>query len=179
MPADRQLILYIATSLDGYIAQPNDDLGFLSVVEKAGEDYGYSAFTATVDTIIMGRKTYDWVTARTEFPHLDKTAYIITRMPRASIGNTHFYTGSLPDLVQVLKAQPGKHIFCDGGAEVANALLMHQLIDELIISVVPVLVGSGIKLFQDGRPVQPFTLVSTKTFDTGLVQLHYRRAESH
>jgi dihydrofolate reductase len=110
-----------------------------------------------------------------EFPHANKQAYIITRTQRPNIGNTVFYTGSLKELVGKLKNEPGKNIFCDGGAEVVHELLMHQLIDEFIISVVPILVGNGTTLFKDGRPEQALQLVSTRSFDTGLTQLHYKR----
>lgn len=65
-----------------------DDLSFLSAVAKEGEDYGYQAFTARVDIVIMGRKTYDWVLQHADFPHQDKTTYIITRSQRPSVGNT-------------------------------------------------------------------------------------------
>lgn len=172
----RKLILYIAASLDGYIAKPNDDLSFLSIVQKEGEDYGYADFVNSVDTVILGRKTYDWVMAQVpEFPHADKTSYIITRNTRPDIGKTHFYTGNVKDLVSKLKSEEGKNIFCDGGAEIVNELLKDDLIDEFIISVIPVLVGNGTRLFKDGRPEQPVELVSSKSFEKGLVQLHYKR----
>jgi dihydrofolate reductase len=109
-----------------------------------------------------------------DFPHADKDAYIITRTPRPDIGNVKFYTGDIPTLVNKLKSVNGKNIFCDGGAEIVNELLKHNLIDEFIISVIPVLVGSGIKLFNDGRPEQKLELLSTKPFNKGLVQLHYK-----
>jgi dihydrofolate reductase len=174
---NRKLILYIATSLDGYIAQPNDDLSFLSIVQQEGEDYGYADFIQSVDTVILGRKTYDWVMAQVpEFPHADKTSFVITRTARPDVGKTHFYTGNLQDLVLSLKTQEGKNIFCDGGAEIVHELLQHGLIDEFILSVVPVLVGNGTKLFKNGRPEQRLTLISTQQFVTGLVQLHYRLA---
>jgi dihydrofolate reductase len=169
----RNLILYIAMSLDGYIAKPNDDLGFLSTVQKEGEDYGYSDFISTVDTVIIGRKTYEWVTRSFAFPHGDKKAYVITRTARPSIGRLEFYTGSLSELVRKLKAQGGKNIYCEGGAEIVNELLNNFLIDELIISVIPIFVGSGTSLFMDGRPEQRLQLIDAKKFETGLVQLHY------
>ncbi|MDL2314797.1 dihydrofolate reductase family protein [Bacteroidales bacterium OttesenSCG-928-C19] len=174
----RKLILYIATSIDGYIAKPNNDLGFLKIVEKEGEDYGYAEFTANIDTIILGRKTYDWVLNEIGSSHYDNggnDVYVITRTQRPSIGKTTFYTGNLVELVQQLKNESGKDIFCDGGAEIVNELLKNDLIDEFIISVVPILVGNGIRLFKDGRPEQQLEFVSAKTFDTGLTQLHYRK----
>lgn len=163
-------------SLDGYIAQPNDDLSFLSIVQKEGEDYGYGEFIKTVDTVILGRKTYDWVMKQVpEFPHADKETYVITRSPRKATGNTSFHSGNLKELITRLKSENGSNIFCDGGAEIVNALLKENLIDELILSVIPILLGNGTRLFQNQYPEQLLELVSTKTFDTGLVQLHYNR----
>jgi dihydrofolate reductase len=170
----RKVILYIASSLDGYIAGENDDLSFLAAVHKEGEDYGYHAFIESVDTVILGRKTYQWVMGQVAtFPHADKTSYILTRTPRPSIGTTHFYTGDPGELIRNLKSEPGAHIFCDGGAEVVHTLMKENLIDEIILSVIPVLLGKGIQLFKDGRPELPLRLLSCKQFDTGLVQLHY------
>lgn len=174
----RKLFIYIATSLDGYIAKPNDDLSFLKLVEKEGEDYGYAAFTSIIDTIILGRKTYDWVLKSIGTSHYDngeRDVYVITRTERPNVGKTIFYTGDLSELVKQLKSKEGKHIYCDGGAEVINELLKADLIDEMIISVIPVLLGNGTRLFKDGRTEQQLELVNTKSFDTGLVQLHYRR----
>lgn len=174
----RKLSLFIATSLDGYIAKPNDDLSFLKLVEKEGEDYGYADFTSTIDTLIIGRKTYDYVLKEIGSAHYDsgqKDVYVITRTERPPVGRTTFYTGSLTELVQRLKSESGKNIYCDGGAEIINELLKDDLIDELIISIVPILLGNGTRLFKDDRPAQMLELLHTKTFDTGLTQLHYRR----
>lgn len=179
MDKNRKVILYIATSLDGYIAQPNDDLSFLSIVEQEGQDYGYADFIKTVDAVIIGRKTYDKVISMGfDFPHADKDAYIITRTPRANIGSVKFYTDNLKSLVDKLKSENGKNIFCDGGAEIVNELLKDNLIDEFIISIIPILFGNGTKLFKDGRPEQKLELVSVKHFDKGLTQLHYKRADN-
>lgn len=174
----RKLFLFIATSLDGYIAKPNDDLSFLKLVEKEGEDYGYAKFTDTIDTIILGRKTYDYVVKEIGSSHYDngnRNVYVITRTERQSAGKTTFYTGNLAELVQRLKSENGKNIYCDGGAEIINELLKNDLIDELIISVIPILLGNGTRLFKDNRPEQALEFVNTKSFQTGLVQLHYKR----
>ncbi len=172
----RKLILYIATSVDGYIAKSNDDLSWLDMVAAEGEDYGYHDFIKTVDTAIVGRKTYDKVLSMgVDFPHADKDCYIITRTPRATIGNIKFYTSDLVKLVEDLKLKPGKNIFCDGGAEIVTLLMQAQLIDEYIISVIPVFLGDGIRLFKDGRPETNLQLLSVKPFASGLVQHHYRK----
>lgn len=171
---ERKVILYIAMSLDGYIAKKDDDLGFLSMVEKEGEDYGYNDFVSTVDAVIVGRKTYDKVLSMGyDFPHSNKDAYIITRTARDPIGSVKFYTGSLPALVAELKAKQGKHIFVDGGAEIVHELLKENLIEEFYISIIPILLGDGILLFKDERPELKLKLMSAKQFETGLVQLHY------
>ena len=174
----RKLIIYIATTLDGYIAKPNDDLSFLKLVEKEGEDYGYNDFIATIDTIIVGRKTYDYVLKEIGASHYDngeRNVYVITRTEKPGVGRTIFFSGNLTQLVKQLKSETGKNIYCDGGAEIINELLKNDLIDEFVISVIPVLVGNGTRLFKDNRPEQELELVSAKTFETGLTQLHYKR----
>lgn len=170
-----KVILYIACSLDGYIAKPNDDLSFLDIVQQEGEDYGYAEFIATVSTVILGRKTYDWIRKHVpEFVHADKHTYVVTRTAQPGQDNLTFYTGSLPELVAQLKAAAGGHIFVDGGAEIVHEFLKEKLIDELIISVIPILVGDGVRLFKDGRPEQLLELVSVQHFEKGLVQSHYK-----
>lgn len=174
----RKISLFIATSLDGYIAKLNDDLSFLKLVEKEGEDYGYAEFTATIDTLIIGRRTYDYVLKEIGASHYDngeRDVYVITRTERPQVGRTIFYTGSITELVKRLKSKEGKDIYCDGGAEVINELLKHDLIDDLIISVIPVLLGNGTRLFKDGRPEQVLDLVEVKSYETGLTQLYYKR----
>ena len=173
---ERKVVLYIAASLDGYIAAPGDDLSFLSVAEQEGEDYGYGAFIKTVDTVIVGRKTYDWVMKHVpRFPHADKESYVMTRTEKPAVGNTRFYTGAINELVTGLKSKEGATIFVDGGAEVVNSLLRHQLIDEFIVSIIPVLLGNGTRLFQEGFVQQHLVLQDAKPFSTGLVQLHYKK----
>lgn len=174
----RKTALFIAMSLDGYIAKPNDDLGFLKLVEKEGEDYGYAAFTGTIDTVIIGRRTYDYVLKEIGPSFYDngkRDVYVITRTQRPPVGRTIFYKGNIPELIKKLKSGKGKNIYCDGGAEVINELLRHDLIDEFIISVVPILLGNGTRLFKDGRPEKILEFIQAKTFDTGLAQLHYKR----
>lgn len=174
----RKISLFVATSLDGYIAQPNDNLDFLKLVEKDGEDYGYKDFTDTIDTIIVGRKTYDYVLREVGPTHYDngsRDVYVMTRTVRPAMGRTFFFDGKLTDLIKDLRSKEGRGIYCDGGADVINEFLRHDLIDELIISIVPVLLGSGTRFFNDGNTEKRLQLVRVETFDTGLTQLHYKR----
>lgn len=172
----RQLILYIAISLDGYIAKDEDNLDFLSVVEQPGEDYGYSAFQQEIDTLIWGRKTYDKVQSfGIEFPHKDKRCIVLSKTKTGRDENVEFYGGDLKELITALKQEKGKNIYCDGGGEVVYALLKDELIDKMIISIIPHLVGNGVRLFKDGRPEQYLKLTHSTTYPSGLVQLWYEK----
>ena len=174
MKPERKVILYIASSLDGYIAKSNDDLSFLSRVQQEGQDYGYAKFIDNVDTVILGRKTYDWVMKQVkEFPHAQLDSYIITRTPRQDIGKIKFYTGNLKELVLRLRQERGKNIFIDGGAEIVNELFKEKLIDQIYLSIVPILLGDGVRLFKGGLPEQNLKLINSKQFETGLIQLQY------
>lgn len=171
-----KLILYISMSLDGYIATKNDDISWLSIVEKEGEDYGYAKFTETIDTYIVGRKTYDTVLKLTGgiFPQAKKyKCYVITRKERQPENGVTFYNGKIEDLVSELKNKNGKNIYCDGGAEIVKLLVEQNLIDEYIVSIIPILLGEGKKLFLEGKKQTQLTTKSVKQFESGLVQLHY------
>jgi len=172
--AKRKVVVYIATSVDGFIAQEGDKLDFLSLVEKEGEDYGYNQFIDTVSTVIVGRRTYNWVIQHVPvFPHSSKETFVITSEKRESEGNIQFYNQSPVILVKQLLQNNGGTIFVDGGANVIHQLLDENLIDELILSVIPILVGKGTRLFQDRQQLNVLQLKSEKHFDKGLVQLHY------
>ncbi len=170
----RKVILYIAMSLDGYIATNDDDLSFLELVQQDGEDYGYEQFVKQIDTVIIGRKTYDWVTQHVTFPHTDKQTYVITKQTKTGDDNLIFYNGSLRELIAELKQKEGKHIYCDGGATLVNALLQEKLIDDMIISIIPVVLGGGKRLFKEGLPMQQLHLLYSRNFKSGLVQVHYQ-----
>jgi dihydrofolate reductase len=177
----RKLILYIATSLDGYIARLNGDLDWLDIVQVEGEDYGYQHFVESVDTVIVGRKSYDKVmTLVDEFPHKDKKCYILTRSEReSSEANLVFYNKSLEMLLETLRQEGGAHIYCDGGAEVVTELMRLDAIDEYIISIIPIFLGDGIRLFKANRPEMHLQLIDATAFSTGLVQLQYARKREH
>ncbi|MFY8021668.1 MAG: dihydrofolate reductase family protein [Bacteroidia bacterium] len=176
----RKLIVYIACSIDGYIAKPNDNLDFLKIVEKEGEDYGYASFFESVDTILIGRRTFDWVVQQVGLAHyqaLDKRVIVISSQAKAQEKNIEYYSGSIPQLIEELKSKEGKNLFCDGGALLIHELLQHHLIDEIYLSIVPILLGDGISLFKSGREEQRYQVKNVQSFDTGLVQIHYTKVE--
>ncbi len=162
-------------SLDGFIATKDDSLDFLSAMEEEGQDYGYVAFKSSIDTVIMGRRTYDKV-VNMGFPnpHPDKKTYIITRESKPDLENIAFYNQDVVQLIQKLKDENGLNIYCDGGASLAQHLFSNHAIDEIIISVIPILLGDGIRLFDGVLPQKTLTLSSNKAFPKGLVQLHYQ-----
>ncbi len=171
---ERKTILYIATSLDGYIAGPGDNLDFLSLGSLEGEDYGYKAFEETVDTMIMGRRTYEWVMRQLEkypFSHLE--TYVLTSEHIPNSQHPIYYNGEISSLVANLKSKPGKHIFVNGGAKLITAMMHQNLIDEYIIFIFPILLGDGTRLFRSGRPEEHLKLVDTHAYQKGIVKVHY------
>lgn len=175
----RKVILYIAASIDGYIATKDGNIDFLKSVHSDGEDYGYGPFIKTVDTVIMGRKTYDKILSfAIDWPHGDKKCYVLSRSKSGRDENVHFYNGSVSDLIHNIRKETGLNIYCDGGSDLVYALMQAGLIDQFVISVIPCLLGNGIKLFRDGTPANTLQLKTIKSFKSGLVQACYERAKS-
>ncbi|MHA6248820.1 dihydrofolate reductase family protein [Pontibacter sp. CAU 1760] len=176
--SDRKVILYISMSLDGFIATKDDDLSWLSIVEKEGEDYGYAKLNESVDTYIVGRATYDVILKLTggDFPQADKfKCYVITHQARPDENGVTFYNGTMEALITKLKREEGKHIYCDGGGQIVKLLMEKNLIDEYIVSVIPIILGDGKRLFLGDTNRINLKALPSKHFDTGLVQLHYVR----
>ncbi len=164
-------------SLDGYVATEDDGLDFLSVVDREGEDYGYHDFVKDIDTYIVGRRTYDVAKQLLDgdFPQARKfDCYVITRQEREPSEGVTFYSGNMEDLIKDLRDRPGKNIYCDGGPQIVRLLAEKDLIDEWIISVIPVLIGRGISLFLESDSSRELELLGSKAYPSGLVQLHYR-----
>jgi len=173
---NRKVVLYISMSLDGFIATKNDDISWLSIVEKKGEDYGYEDFNKTIDTYIVGNTTYEKILELTGgiFPQAtDKTCYVITRKEKTNENGVLFYNGAMDTLINDLKKEVGKNIYCDGGSEIVKLLMDKNLIDEYRISIIPIILGDGKRLFKGGTPYQNLKLQQLKSYETGLVHLHY------
>lgn len=175
---EKKVLLYISMSLDGFIAAKDDDLSWLSIVQNGDEDYGYAEMMKGTDTYIVGNKTYHVIRSLTggEFPQA-KThqCYIVTRGEQTNKENITFYNGDLKNLIQQLKVQGGKDIYCDGGGTIVQLLMKDNLIDEYIISVIPVILGDGIRLFKGGIEGIAIEHVETKSFSSGLVQMRYQK----
>jgi len=162
--------VYIAVSADGYIARKDDGLDWLTQVESPGEDYGYAEFMSTIDVLIMGRRTYEVVLGFPTWAYEGKRLVVLTSNPnRPSRHGEEFYSGPLSDLVTRYEGRA----YIDGG-EVIRAFLKANLIDDLTLSTIPIILGSGIPLFAQGLPELPLTLEESRAFPSGLVQSRYR-----
>ena len=165
----RELKLYIAASLDGYIAGPDGEIDWL---ETGGDvDYGYNEFYASIDTTLMGNNTYRLIETLSDFPYQEKTNYVFTRAtPPPVTPHARFVTGDTGAFVRSLKEGPGKDIWLVGGGQLNTAMLNEGLIDEIILTVFPLVLGEGIPLFAPGAARSQFKTVACEVYETGLVQ---------
>ncbi|RAZ67717.1 dihydrofolate reductase family protein [Planococcus maitriensis] len=171
----RKVVCYIAQSLDGYIADKEETLEWLLDVEMDG-DAGYGRFIETVDTILLGRRTYEWVIAHEsgKFPYADLRSYVFTSHPKEDEGQIAFTSEDPASVLKKLKQQPGGTIWPVGGSLLLENLLQEDLIDEFVISIAPVTLGDGIPLFQKAQRRLDFTLERVGK-DGQIAQLHYTR----
>jgi dihydrofolate reductase len=165
--------VFIATSLDGFIARPDGGIDWLARVERSGEDYGYQAFHDSVDTLIVGRKTYETALGFPAWPYGDRRCIVLSHAERQARHNEEFYRGAPAELVARLTTEGCQRAYVDGGA-VIQQFLAAGLITDLTVSIIPILLGDGVRLFGPlGRDL-PLALVSSRAFESGLVQLEYR-----
>jgi dihydrofolate reductase len=160
--------VFIATSLDGYIARRDGSIGWLDIVASPGEDYGFSAFYATVDTLVMGRGTYDTALGFETWPYAGKRVIVLTHRPGEAKHGEEFFAGAVSELSNL----PGR-VYVDGG-NVIRQFLAAGLIDDITLSIIPVVLGDGIRLFDAGTGEHRLRLDEHRAFATGLVQLRYR-----
>jgi dihydrofolate reductase len=163
--------LFIAASLDGYIAGPDDDLSWLFT----DADYGFSSFYAGIDTLIMGRGTYEVVRSFGEWPYPGKRTIVVSRSSGLEIDTpeTELYCGDLPGLTDHLAAQDRHNVWLVGGGELVRSFLEQGLLDQITVSMHPILLGTGVPLFPGGFRRTMLLLKDTSTFEGGLVQLNY------
>jgi len=142
-------------------------------VKAEGEDYGYAAFAATVDVMVVGRGTYDAVLRFGEWPWAGKRVVVMTRRPCPPRADETFFEGTPEALVAKLAAEGARRVYVDGGI-VIRQFLGVGLVDDLTISTIPIVLGDGIPLFAPGGEEQRLALVSSRAFPTGLVQSTWR-----
>ncbi len=170
--------VFIAVSLDGYIARQDGDIGWLLQRDDPTEDHGYAAFIADKEWIVMGRGSYEKVLTFDEWPY-DRPVLVLSRqladtpVPEALKGKVQFSRLSPKDVLNDLAAQNIERVYIDGG-QVIQSFLREGLVAEIVITTVPVLLGSGKPLFGSLPQDIDLTLLSSRSFPSGLVQSHYR-----
>jgi dihydrofolate reductase len=179
MKAKRKIIVQVAISADGYIARPDGDVEWLN--RRPRLDYGMRAFYRTIDTILLGRKTYDWALAywkkmgKKDGMFDKKVAnYVFSRKPpkRAAPG-VEFVSEPVKRFAKRLRAKPGKHIWMMGGGELIASFLDAKEIDEFDIHVIPTFIGKGIPLVAPRHRDIALHLRSVKKYADGSVRLRY------
>jgi dihydrofolate reductase len=172
----RPVILYITASLDGLIAEPGGGMGWLDAASAADTDFGYVDFYASIDTMLMGSTTYEFLLRETEvFPHADREVFVLTSrdLPVAaeSVSLMHHDAAAF---VRELKQRRGGPIWLVGGGKLNRSLLDAGLIDELRLFVQPVVLGNGVPLFAEPHSRAQLTLETTREWPLGIVELRYR-----
>ncbi|MDU6685424.1 MAG: dihydrofolate reductase family protein [Enterobacteriaceae bacterium] len=170
--------VFIAASLDGYIARKDGDINWLLQRDDPTEDHGYAAFIADKDWIVMGRGSYEKVLTFDEWPY-DRPVLVLSRqltalpVPEALKGKVQFSRRTPREVIDDLAAQNAHRVYIDGG-QVIQSFLREGLVADIVITTVPVLLGSGIPLFGSLPHDIDLTLLSSRSFPSGLVQSHYR-----
>ena len=180
MKTGRRIIVYIATSADGYIARPDGDVEWLNRRPRT-VDYGIRAFYTRIDTILWGRKTYDWLLnyykkkGKTSGLFDTKLAnYVFSRNPpRTAAPGVEFVSGPVKPFARRLRALPGKQIWMMGGGELIASFLDAGEIDEFDIHVIPIFIGKGIALIAPRHRDVPLRLLASRKYPDGVVRLRY------
>ena len=179
MKTGRKIIVYIAMSADGYIARPHGDLEWLTRRPHT-IDYGMRALYRSVDTILFGRKTYDWAVnyykKRGKEPHFDRkfVNYAFSRKPPKKVApGVEFVSEPVKKFARRLRAKAGKHIWMMGGGGLIASFLDAREIDEFDIHVIPTLIGKGIPLVAPRHRDIPLRLRSVRKYEDGVVRLRY------
>jgi dihydrofolate reductase len=177
--------VYIATSLDGFIAREDGGLDWLNTANSnvpKGEDCGYRAFMDTVDVLVMGRKSYEKVLSFENWPYGDTRVVVLSRNPIAfpkKIPKSVTHSSETPtELTGRLISEGMQHLYVDGGVTIQR-FLAEGLINELTITIIPILLGSGIRLFGPLPKDIQLTHIATRSFDFGFVQKKYSIEKLH
>ena len=185
MSTRRKVIVHIATSADGYIARPDGDLEWLTSRPAPKGFYGMNAFMRSIDTKVLGRKTYEMsLRLGATFDSKSRTIVFSHHAPPADPpSGVQFVNEAIGRFMDRLRAQPGKDIWLMGGGEIIASFLDEDAIDEFVISVAPVFIGEGIPLLARRQRHALLELLSSERFEDGVVQSRYRvqstRGENH
>lgn len=174
----RKIKLYIAASLDNFIARPDGKVDWLDSIPNPNQhDYGYQEFYESIDTVLMGHKTYqDIQTLSADYPYTDKENFVFTHQKIKSEQDYLEFIDKDPAKFcqKIRKKSDRKDIWLVGGGQINSLLLESDLIDEMILTMFPIILGEGIPLFATKTPEKHFHLTGAQLFDTGVMQLNYQ-----
>lgn len=170
------MVVYIGVSLDGYIATKDDNLDWLLNTQGSG-DNGFGEFYDSVDTIIMGKRTFDWILEQEQgqLPYAGKECYVYTSCRMENVGHVKFTSQSPEKLLAGLSGE-GKKIWIVGGSQIIDLFRKKGLVDEYILNIAPVILGEGIPLFREGERCN-LICAKVRTFGQ-FVEITYRTAKS-
>ncbi len=165
---------YVASSLDGYIAKQDGDVAWLEELGIAIEDTGYEEFYASVDGIFMGRKTYDMIVSFGDWPYGDKPVWVCSSTAVAGLKDCNLQAEhALVAAVTAARHLGIKHLWCVGGGSLAASLLEQNFLTDVAVSIMPILLGRGIKLFAPFSGGHRLTTVAQRHHESGMVQIEY------
>jgi|GEM_PF-180562 len=167
--------IYIASSIDGYIARNDGNLDWLQYGHTGDEDYGYKKFISSIEAVVMGRNTYEVVSGFDEWAYKDKRVIVLSNTLTEIRNEAELFCGQATDLLVKLHSEGIKHIWVDGGIT-ASRFLEAGLVDDITISIIAMLLGTGIPLFSTMDREHKCRLISTQSYPSGLVQLKYEIA---
>lgn len=171
--------VYIATSLDGFIARKDGAIDWLPTGDEGGEDFGYAEFTSTVDHLVMGRNTYETALTFGEWPYSGKKVTVLSskniEAPAELKDKVDFLNQAPHELIKTLEQKGTKHIYLDGGNTIQR-FLRAGLVDEMTITKIPILIGEGLPLFGSLQSDIKLNLMESKSFKNGFVQSKYKLA---
>ncbi len=167
-----QISIYIAMSIDGYIARKNGGLDWLEYGHTGDEDYGFKKFINSVDALVLGRNTYEVVSGFDKWPYEGKKVIVLSNSLNTVRNEAELYCGHLTELVSLLHSEGIKRVWVDGGITVSR-FLEAGLVDDITISVIAMVLGSGIPLFSTMNREHKCRLISNQSYPSGLVQLKY------
>jgi dihydrofolate reductase len=176
----RRVILYITASIDGFIAETGGGMGWLDEASATGSDFGYADFYRSVETMLMGSATYEFVLGAADpFPHSDREVFVFTSRDLPIGADSVTLVGDDPaQFVSRLRQMDGGPIWLVGGGMLNSAMLDADLIDEVRLFVQPVLLGDGVPLFAGAHAGLRLELVESATWAGGVVELRYRRRDT-
>jgi dihydrofolate reductase len=172
-----KLSVFIAMSLDGFIARKNGSIDWLEIVQKEGEDYGYEDFFSQVDAILMGRNTYEKILSFDEWPFPETKCFVVTSRDLESIHGEFFIYGTEEEILHKLSEEGFKNIYVDGGTTISK-FLNKNLVTDINIAIIPIFLGDGIRLFKLDEKDKHLKFITSKSFDSGLVQIKYSMVQN-